>query len=191
MPIALRKGNLKVEDQRTKTSPTGRGERARLQPRHVTRPEDFNNLHELSRLRGQPREKYFDYFVFDSVNCGLPRSEDRHRALAQTIGNARGLVVVHSRKLSATLGCSTSTRSGVRKFILKTYDFVDISNATIPTTIGGSITTSPLIVVVILRHQLAGLYDHDFDPLHRLRLCLPRLCHRRLRRADHAAPDKS
>jgi hypothetical protein len=38
------------------------------------------------------------------------------------------------------------------------------------TTLGGSTTTSPPIVVVILRHQLSGLYDHDFDPLHRLRL---------------------
>jgi hypothetical protein len=46
-------------------------------------------------------------------------------------------------------------------------------------------------MVVILRHQLAGLYDHDFDPLHRLHLRLPRLRHHRLRRADHATPDKS
>jgi hypothetical protein len=42
----------------------------------------------------------------------------------------------------------------VRKLILKTYDFVDISNATIPTTLGGSTTTSPPIVIVILRQQL-------------------------------------
>jgi hypothetical protein len=53
----------------------------------------------LGRLLRQPGEKYFDYFVFNivdySVNCGLLRSEDRHRALAHTIGNARGLVVVH------------------------------------------------------------------------------------------------
>jgi hypothetical protein len=79
----------------------------------------------------------------------------------------------------------------VRKIILKTCDFIDISNATIPTTLGGSTTTSPTIVVVILRHQLAGLYDHNFDPLHRLRLHLPRLHHRRLRCTDHAASDKS
>jgi hypothetical protein len=38
--------------------------------------------------------------------------------------------------------------------MLKACDFIDISNATIPTTIGGSTTTSPLIVVVILRQQL-------------------------------------
>jgi hypothetical protein len=42
----------------------------------------------------------------------------------------------------------------VRKLILKTYDFVDISNATIPTTLGGSTITSPPIVIVILRQQL-------------------------------------
>jgi hypothetical protein len=41
------------------------------------------------------RKKYFDYFVFNivdyGVNCGLLRSGARRRALAQTIGNARGL----------------------------------------------------------------------------------------------------
>jgi hypothetical protein len=42
----------------------------------------------------------------------------------------------------------------VRKLILKTCDFVDISNATIPTTLGGSTTTSPPIVDTILRQQL-------------------------------------
>jgi hypothetical protein len=42
----------------------------------------------------------------------------------------------------------------VRKITFKTYDFVDISNATIPTALGGSITTSPPIVIVILRQQL-------------------------------------
>jgi hypothetical protein len=42
----------------------------------------------------------------------------------------------------------------VQKIILKTCDFIDISNATIPTALGGSTTTSPPIVVVILRQQL-------------------------------------
>jgi hypothetical protein len=42
----------------------------------------------------------------------------------------------------------------VRKLILKAYDFVDISNATISTALGGSTTTSPPIVIVILRQQL-------------------------------------
>jgi hypothetical protein len=54
----------------------------------------------------------------------------------------------------ATPGGSTSTCPGVRKLILKTYDFVDIRNATIPTALGGSTTASPLIVIVILRQQL-------------------------------------
>jgi hypothetical protein len=42
----------------------------------------------------------------------------------------------------------------VRKLTIKTYDFVDISNATIPTTLRGSTTIFPPIVVVILRQQL-------------------------------------
>jgi hypothetical protein len=54
----------------------------------------------------------------------------------------------------ATLGGSTSARPGVRKPILKTYDFIDISNMTIPTALGGSTTPSPPIVIVILRQQL-------------------------------------
>jgi hypothetical protein len=45
----------------------------------------------------------------------------------------------------------------VKKIILKAYDFVDISNATIPTALGGSTATSPPIVIVILRQQLADL----------------------------------
>jgi hypothetical protein len=42
----------------------------------------------------------------------------------------------------------------VRKLILKTRDFLDISNAKILTTLGGSTTTSPPIVDTILRQQL-------------------------------------
>jgi hypothetical protein len=42
----------------------------------------------------------------------------------------------------------------VRKITLKTCDFVDISKAIIPTTLGGSTTISPPIVVVVLRQQL-------------------------------------
>jgi hypothetical protein len=68
--------------------------------------------------------------------------------------HARGLANAHSRKLSATLGGSTSTRPGVRKITLKTCDFIDISNATIPTALGGSTTTSHPIVILILRQQL-------------------------------------
>jgi hypothetical protein len=60
----------------------------------------------------------------------------------------------------------------VRKIILKTYDFVDIGNTTIPTALGGSTTTSPPIMAAILRQQL------DYVIVH-------------YGRADHAAPDKS
>jgi hypothetical protein len=42
----------------------------------------------------------------------------------------------------------------VQKLILKTCDFVDISNTTIPTALGGSTTASPPIVDTILRQQL-------------------------------------
>jgi hypothetical protein len=60
----------------------------------------------------------------------------------------------------------------VRKLTLKTYDFVDISNAAIPTALGGSITTLPPIVIVIVRQQLDYVII-DYG------------------RADHAASDKS
>jgi hypothetical protein len=59
-----------------------------------------------------------------------------------------------TRKLSATLGGSTSTRPWVRKLTLKTCDFIDVSSATIPATLGGSTTASPPIMIVILRQQL-------------------------------------
>jgi hypothetical protein len=49
----------------------------------------------------------------------------------------------------------------MRKITLKTCDFVDISNATIPTTLGGSTTASRPIVVVILRQQLDYVYILD------------------------------
>jgi hypothetical protein len=60
----------------------------------------------------------------------------------------------------------------VRKLILKTYDFGDISNTAIPTALGGSTTASPPIVIVILRQQLDYVY-FDYD------------------RVDHGAPNKS
>jgi hypothetical protein len=78
-----------------------------------------------------------------------------------------------TRALSETLRGSTPTRPGVRKITLKTYDFINISNATIPRTLGGSTTASPPIVVVILRQQLANLYIVDYG------------------RADRGAPNKS
>jgi hypothetical protein len=113
------------------------------------------------------RRKYLDYFIFKIVDYIAPL-----RASAVPC-NARGLAVACSRKLSKTLGGSTSTRPRVRKITLKTCDFVDISNATILTALGGSTTTSPPIVVLILRQQLASLYIIDYG------------------RADDGAPNKS
>jgi hypothetical protein len=96
----------------------------------------------------------------------------RGLVVAQNIGHTRGLdinsplsVEAHTqdlrhryqqhsqttRRSQQTLGGSTSTRPGVRIIILKTCDFVDISNTAIPTALGGSTTTSPPIVVMILR----------------------------------------
>jgi hypothetical protein len=63
---------------------------------------------------------------------------------------AQGLVVTHPRKLSATLGGSTSTCPGVRRITLKTCYFIDISNTAITTTVGGSTATSPPIVDTIV-----------------------------------------
>jgi hypothetical protein len=59
----------------------------------------------LTTLLGQSGEKYFDYFVFNivdySVNCGLLRSGAHRRALAQTIGNTRGLDINSSLSAEA------------------------------------------------------------------------------------------
>jgi hypothetical protein len=60
----------------------------------------------------------------------------------------------------------------VRKITLKTYDFIDISNATIPTVLGG------------LDNNFASDRDCGSTTTIRLR-------HHRLQRADRAAPDKS
>jgi hypothetical protein len=56
-----------------------------------------NSQRNISTMKlGQPKEKYFNYLVFNFVDYGLSRSGARRHAL--------------SRKLSATLGGSTSTR---------------------------------------------------------------------------------
>jgi hypothetical protein len=111
---------------------------------------------------GKFGEKYFD---FNDVSSDYSDKSEKNilttlssisltTSRSTTACHARGLVAAYSRKLSATLGGSTSTRPWVRKLILKTYNFIDISNATIPITLGGSTTTSPPIVIVILRQQL-------------------------------------
>jgi hypothetical protein len=99
------------------------------------------------------RRKYFGYNSEENSSTTSSSTSSTTSVLAPAC-HARGLVVAHSRKLSAMFRGSTSTRPGVRKIILKIYDFVDISKATIPTTLGGSTTTSPPIMVVILRQQL-------------------------------------
>jgi hypothetical protein len=68
--------------------------------------------------------------------------------------NAWELAAMYWRKLSATLGGSISTHPGVWKITLKTDDFIDISNPTILTALGGSTSAFPPNVVVILRQQL-------------------------------------
>jgi hypothetical protein len=122
-------------------------------------------------------ENYFNYSPRYSDNSTKNISTTSSSTSSTTVStvacHARGLAAAHSRKLSATLGGSTSTRPGVRKITFKTCDFVDIINAAIPTALGGSTTTSPPIVIVILRQQLAYLYIIDYGHDH------------------HAAPDKS
>jgi hypothetical protein len=54
----------------------------------------------------------------------------------------------------------------VRKLILKTCDFIDISNTAIPIALGGSTTILPPIVIVILRQQFDYVivnYGHAND----------------------------
>jgi hypothetical protein len=105
-------------------------------------------------------KKYFDYFIFNIVDCAC---------------YARELVAAHSRKLSATLRGSTSTRPGVRKIILKVYDFVDISTHKQhddPNNARG------------LDNNFAS--DRDCDST-----TTTRLHYRRLRRADRGATNKS
>jgi hypothetical protein len=113
----------------------------------------FKYIQQVIRLRGQLEEKYFDYNDVSPDSTDNPkkifrllRLQHRRPRLA-TLGGSPP----RTRALSAMLGGSTSTRSGVRKIILKFCDFIDISNAMIPTALGGSTTTSPPIVIVILR----------------------------------------
>jgi hypothetical protein len=81
-------------------------------------------------------EKYFDYNGV-SPDCSDNSEKNTLTTLSSTSSttstltaahHARGLVVAYLRKLSVTLGGSTSTHPGVRKLILKTYDFDDIGN---------------------------------------------------------------
>jgi hypothetical protein len=116
---------------------------------------------DISGLIGQPEEKYFDYFVFNivdcGINCGLPCSGARRCALAQTIGNARGLDINSPRSVE------THDQD------LRLHRHQQHSD---PNSARG------------LDNNFAS--DRDCDSM-----TTTRLRHRRLRRADHAAPDKS
>jgi hypothetical protein len=67
-------------------------------PASYQRCPDNSEKNISTTLLGQLREKYFDYFVFNiGANCGLQHSGARLCALAETIGNARGLDINSSR----------------------------------------------------------------------------------------------
>jgi hypothetical protein len=110
---------------------------------------------ELQKLCGQLGEKIFRLLIELLGQLEKNISTTSSTTFASTTAcHARGLVVAHSRKLSATLRGSTSTRPGVQKITIKTCDFVGTDNTTIPTALGGSTTTLPPIVIVIRRQQL-------------------------------------
>jgi hypothetical protein len=107
------------------------------------------------------RRKYFDYFTFNivdcGVNCGLIRLGARRRALAQTIGNARGL----------DINSPLSVEAHTQDLQFRRYQQRDD-----PNNARG------------LDNNFASDRDCDSTTTTRLR-------HRRLRRADYAGPDKS
>jgi hypothetical protein len=97
-------------------------------------------IRQVTKLHGQLEEKYFDY---NGVTPDCSDNSDKNILTTSSSRSstaachARGLVITHSCKLLATLGGSMSTRPWVRKITLKTCNFVDISNATIPTKARG------------------------------------------------------
>jgi hypothetical protein len=90
----------------------------------------------IAILLGQIGENYFDYFIFNIVNYGFPRSGARHRALTQTIGNARGLDINSPR----------SAENHPQDLRFRRHQQRDD-----PNSIRGSTTASTSIVVVVLR----------------------------------------
>jgi hypothetical protein len=114
----------------------------------------------LAELLGQLKEKYFDYFVLNivdyGVNCSLICAGARRRALAQTIGNARGLDINSPRSVE-------NHRQDLR--------FRRHQQHGDPNSAQG------------LDNNFASNRDCDS-------MIITRLRHRRLCRADHAAPDK-
>jgi hypothetical protein len=113
------------------------------------------------RLLEKPEKNIFDYFVFNivdyGVNDGLSRSGAHRRALAQTIGNARGLDINSPR----------SVENQPQDLRFRRHQQRDN-----PNNARG------------LNNNFASDRDCDSTTTTRLR-------HRRLHRADHAAPDKS
>jgi hypothetical protein len=115
------------------------------------------------RCLDNPEQKYFDYFAFNivdyiGVNCGLSCLGARRRALAQTIGNARGL----------DINSPLSAETHIQDPRLHRYQQRDDPNSARG-----------------LDNNFAS--DRGCDSTTTTRLPL----HHRLRRADHAAPDKS
>jgi hypothetical protein len=107
-----------------------------------------------------PEKKNCDYFIFKIVDyicvgCGLPRSGARRRALAQTIGNARGL----------DINSLLSAEAHKQDLRFRRHQQHDDPNSA------------------------QGL-DNNFASNHDSTRT-SQLHHRRLRHADHAAPDKS
>jgi hypothetical protein len=102
------------------------------------------NIQPSYGIQSSQKSKNFEYILDDSCDS-LYRRQPGEKSISTTSSStsltaaryARGLAVAHSRKLSATLGGSTSTRPGVSKIILKTCDFINISNTAIPTVLGG------------------------------------------------------
>jgi hypothetical protein len=145
--------------------------------RLCTIDEIFSNMHRSLRARKKKegihqvtsvyavqttqRKKYFDYFAFNivdcGVNCSLPRSGARHRALTQTIGNARGL----------DINSPQSAENHPQDLRLHRHQQRDDPNSARG-----------------LDNNFAS--DRDCDST-----TTTRLCHYRLRRANHAAPDIS
>jgi hypothetical protein len=115
------------------------------------------NISTTRRTARTTRRKYFNYFVFKIVNCGLPRSGARHHALAQTIGNARRLDII------SPLSAENHPQD---------LQFCRHQQRDNPTSARG------------LDNNFASDRGYDSTTTTRLR-------HRRLRRADYAAPDKS
>jgi hypothetical protein len=141
-----------TKDHRKTTSPRfGCGYRGRLKLLHRSLGVDEQEKYQRYIFVGYRRVSYNDdlsdnleknILTMLLVQSGEKNILTNSSSTSSTMTcHTRGLTAAHSRKLLATLGDSTSTRPWVRKLILKTCNFIDISNATIPTTLGVSTPT--------------------------------------------------